>query len=155
MVAGDLSRVYEAIGILSARNSEVVALLKERVRPAKVADVGLIRKHIASLDSDSFAVREAALRELTEAGGSADGELRKALDAKPSLEVRKKLQSVLTFPGLETLRQLRAIQILEVIASSEARQFLQTLAAGAPEARLTQEAKASLKRLAKRTPIHP
>ena len=50
----------------------------------------------------------------------------------------------------EILRALRAVVVLEEIATPEARKVLQKLASGAPDARLTQEAKASLERLAKR-----
>ena len=45
---------------------------------------------------------------------------------------------------------MRAVAVLEDIANPEARELLQKLAEGAPEGRLTQEAKASLERLAKR-----
>jgi hypothetical protein len=45
---------------------------------------------------------------------------------------------------------VRAIEVLEHIGTPDANELLQTLATGAPEARLTQEAKASLERLAKR-----
>ena len=47
----------------------------------------------------------------------------------------------------EKLRLLRALTVLETVATPEARQVLQTLAGGMPEARLTQEAKAGLERL--------
>ena len=50
----------------------------------------------------------------------------------------------------KVLQQSRAVQLLEMLGSAEASQLLQELAQGAPEARLTQEAKASLERLAKR-----
>jgi hypothetical protein len=49
---------------------------------------------------------------------------------------------------VETLFRVRAIEALERMASSAAKQLLDSLAQGAPEARLTQEAKASLERLA-------
>jgi hypothetical protein len=45
----------------------------------------------------------------------------------------------------ETLRSLRAIEVLEHIATPEARQVLQELAEGAPNARLTPEAKQSMR----------
>jgi len=48
------------------------------------------------------------------------------------------------------LRALRATTVLEEVASPEARQLLETLAEGAPEACLTREAKASLARLGRR-----
>jgi hypothetical protein len=47
----------------------------------------------------------------------------------------------------EVLRVLRAVEVLERIATSEARRLLADFAAGAAAARLTEEAKASLKRL--------
>jgi hypothetical protein len=52
---------------------------------------------------------------------------------------------------LDLLRALRALEILECIGSQEAKAVLQIIAKGAPEARLTIEAKASLGRLEKRT----
>jgi hypothetical protein len=50
---------------------------------------------------------------------------------------------------LELMRMLRAIEVLEQVGSPEAREVLQNLADGAPEARLTREAKAAIARLAK------
>ena len=50
----------------------------------------------------------------------------------------------------EARRNLRAVGILENIATPEAKKLLETLATGAPEARLTQEAKASLDRVVRR-----
>jgi WD40 repeat protein len=49
----------------------------------------------------------------------------------------------------EEIRGIRAVEVLEHIGNADARQVLEKLAAGAPEAWLTQEAKASLERLAK------
>jgi hypothetical protein len=49
----------------------------------------------------------------------------------------------------QTLRSLRAIEVLEHLATPEARQVLQKLAEGAPNVRLTREAKAALARLEK------
>src|SRR2546422_803983 len=47
----------------------------------------------------------------------------------------------------ETMRGLRAVEVLERIGTPDAKAMLQTLAAGTPEARLTVEAQSSLKRL--------
>jgi hypothetical protein len=47
----------------------------------------------------------------------------------------------------EVLRSLRGVEMLERLGNDESRQVLQTISEGAPEARLTQDAKASLKRL--------
>jgi len=50
----------------------------------------------------------------------------------------------------EKIRTFRALEVLEHIGTGEAQDVLKTLAQGAPEARVTREAKASLDRLAKR-----
>ena len=50
----------------------------------------------------------------------------------------------------EAGHQQRALRALEQMGSLDARHLLQRLAQGAPEARLTLEAKASLERLSKR-----
>lgn len=89
-------------------------------------------------------------------GESAQVLLRKALANKPSAEARRRLEALLTrmpkpLPTGETLRQLRAPEVLELIGTPEARRVLQTLAQGAREAHLTEEARAALDRLAKRT----
>jgi hypothetical protein len=50
-------------------------------------------------------------------------------------------------PQPEQLRVLRALEILEQIGSPDARQVLETVAGGAPGGRITEDAKACLKRL--------
>jgi hypothetical protein len=50
----------------------------------------------------------------------------------------------------KALRAVRAIHVLELAGTAEAKEVLRTLAGGAPEAPVTQEARASLERLAKR-----
>ena len=86
--------------------------------------------------------------------------LRAALRSNPSAEVHRRLGDLLernkgktTAP--ELLRGVRAVEVLEHIATAEACDVLKKLAAGAPEARLTQEAKAAVDRLAKSTPAKP
>src|SRR5205823_5086816 len=101
-------------------------------------------------------VREGAAKELEAVGETAAGTLRAALGEKSSLEARRRVERLLeklrgpvTRP--ETLRALRAVAVLEDIGSAEARQILTTLTKGEPDARLTREAQATLKRLALRT----
>ncbi len=69
-----------------------------------------------------------------------------------SLETRRRLAQVLTNLSdrlsPETLRTIRAITVLEQIGTPEAKAVLETLARGAPGARETEEARASLERLA-------
>ena len=49
----------------------------------------------------------------------------------------------------EALRAVRGVQVLETIANPDAQKVLAVLAGGAAGARLTQEAQAALKRLAR------
>ena len=97
-------------------------------------------------------MREKAQEELQNLGDLAEPALRRTLDNKPTLEVRRRVQALLErlrgpVKGPELLQALRAVAVLEDIGTPKARRLLQELANGAPEARLTREARASLRRL--------
>ena len=82
------------------------------------------------------------------------------MKTKPSAEARRRAEEILARlskaePTGEALRALRAIEVLEHIGTPEASRVLETLAKGAPEARLTRDAKASLGRLARRPLAKP
>jgi hypothetical protein len=106
------------------------------------------------LNSEKFKVREQASKELRQLDDLAELALRKSLEEKPPLEMRLRVEALLnklvTRPlSFSELRQLRAVEVLEWAGILEARQLLEKLAQGAPAARLTKEANASLFRLAK------
>lgn len=105
---------------------------------------------IADLDSAEFAAREQATRELARRGEAVEGALRKLLEGRPSLEVRRRVEMLLEkLKGADRLRALRAIEVLEHLDTAQSRHLLEALAGGAPGACWTQEAKASLQRLSK------
>ncbi len=114
-------------------------------------DAPRIRRLIADLDSEQFTVREAAVKELEKLDDAAFALLRQALKNKPSLELRRRIEPLLSVPWLvqapEKLRQIRAVTVLEQSGDAEARKVLERLAGGAAEARQTREAKAALQRL--------
>jgi hypothetical protein len=106
------------------------------------------------LSSDRFAARKQASDELIRLSDLASAACRKALAGQPPLEVRRRLEAILEKhahdwhnPTGERLRTLRAIEVLETAGATEAGRVLETLAEGAPEARLTREARASVQRL--------
>jgi thioredoxin-like negative regulator of GroEL len=112
------------------------------------------------LDDDRFEVRERATKELTQLGELAVPTLRQTLQITRSAEVRWRIERLLQQfdkpgPTGEALRSLRAVAVLEHIGTAEAQEVLRTLANSAAEARLTQEAKASLERLTKRAAQRP
>jgi hypothetical protein len=152
----DAGRAQAAVWALIAAPEGAVALLRERLRPDRGVDPQRLRQLLADLDSAEFAVREAASRELGRLGGEVQPALRRALDRKPSPEARRRLNDLLALPpgtlraDPEVLRGLRAVQALEHIGTAAARRLLEDVAKGNAEARLTQEAKDTLGRLAHR-----
>jgi hypothetical protein len=84
-------------------------------------------------------------------GEQAAPALEKALASRPSLEARRRLRLLLRAlegtPSAEQLRQARAVQALEQAGTLDARTVLRRWAGGAPSARLTQDARAALRRL--------
>jgi hypothetical protein len=151
----DAGNAHRALGTLVAAPTDAVPLLSSRLKPALEPDAAKIARWIADLDSDQFAVRQAAAKELENVGPRVEPPIQKALQGKISLETRRRLEQVVKslpdVPDPNTVRLIRAIIVLERIGSTEARRILESLARGAPGARETEEAKASLIRLAQRT----
>jgi WD40 repeat protein len=150
----DAARACKAIGALAGSAEKAVPFLRERLRPATAKEQATIQRWVADLDRDEFEAREAAGRELTALGREAEPILLKALTANPSAEARVRIERVLSGGGMgrgpsESLRRSRAVWTLERIGNPAARALLEELASGVPEARLTDQAKASLGRLAR------
>jgi RNA polymerase sigma factor (sigma-70 family) len=159
-LAANSQKAFAARWALAGAPDRAVPLLRARLQPARPADATRLRRLLADLDSDRFAVREAAYKGLEAWGELAAPAFRQALKEKPSLEVSRRIEGLLeklrgpvTQP--ETLRVLRAVAVLEDIATPEARSVLEGLAQGAPAARLTQAAKAARERLARRDTLKP
>jgi hypothetical protein len=155
-------QAHQAIWTLTAAPKQSVPFLRARLKPAAVlATAGKIQQWIADLDSDKFAVRQAAKKELEKAGSQDQVKalLQKAVEGKVSLEVRRRLEQILNnLPDVvdsQTLHLARAVMVLEKIASPEARDILEALAGGAATARQTEEAQAALDCLARRAPRIP
>src|SRR5262249_7979152 len=113
-------KAHAAIWGLCAMPERAVNLLRARLRPASAVPVEKIRQRIAALDSNEFQRREAASAELAALGDRAHAALQAALNANPSVELRRRIEDLLVDPGripsAETLRHLRAVEVLEHIA---------------------------------------
>jgi WD40 repeat protein len=156
LAGADAGRAYAAVWRLAELPEETaVSFLRRYLRPAPEADPREVQKQIDALDSDTFAVREQAFKRLEGLGGAAVPALLRALAKGPPLEVRRRLEKLLAleagrpFPP-EVLRRLRALQVLERVASKGARRLLAELARGAAHAPETEEATAALERLSRR-----
>jgi RNA polymerase sigma factor (sigma-70 family) len=145
----------QALWDVSAVPREAVLFLRERLQPVPPPDPKAIAQLVLDLDSPVFAARRSASAELARLHRLAEPALRVALTGRPPGERKRRVQQLLeqleSAPSGELLRQLRAVEALEQIDTPPARQVLQALAAGASGALLTQQAEASLQRLAKRS----
>ncbi len=152
LAGADAARAYRAIATLAGSPGPAAAFLRDRLRPADRLDAARLPRLLAALESEHFAVRERATRELELAGEQAEGALREALRGRAAPETRRRLEIILKKVESRTLnpeelRALRAIEALELIGGPSARTILQALSRGAPGALRTREAKASRTRL--------
>jgi RNA polymerase sigma factor (sigma-70 family) len=154
----DAVKAYRAVWDMAASGDKSVSFLWTHLKPAPAADAGQIARWARDLDSDNFEARTRATQELEKLGDLAGPALRKLLAGQPSAETRKRATQLLGRLGPlsgERLRVERAVEALEHTASPEARRLLAALAAGAPEAGQTRQAKAALRRLERRPAAGP
>jgi WD40 repeat protein len=149
-LGGDAAQAYTGILMLAGDPAGTIAFLRERVRPVTAANEARLVRLVGDLDDPSFAVRNRAAQALTQLGPGAEPMLRRALKQPRSLEVRRTLERELERLVAGQRRAAHAVEVLELIGTSEARQVLEAMASGVPEARLTREAAASCRRLAGR-----
>ena len=147
----DAMTAFRAVATLRETPAETVAFLKDRLSPAKAVDPKSVERMLANLENDDFATREKAVKQLEALDAQVLGALRTALAKKPEADTRMWLKTLIekaegppTRP--DQLRELRAVEVLEYLATAEARALLEALAAGA-DARLTREASAAVRRL--------
>jgi RNA polymerase sigma factor (sigma-70 family) len=148
----DSTRVNPAMALLCNWPNRSVPLLSKHLRPATAADGKRIARLVADLDSDDFAARERATRELEKLAEQAEEALRRLLDGKPSPEARRRVERLLRrleapISEAARLREMRALEVLERCGTPDAVKLLETLAGGARGAWLTREAAASIARL--------
>jgi WD40 repeat protein len=155
----DREKAYPAYQKLMRSGKSTVDHFGKELAPTPAVNADRINRLVADLDNKEFAVRDKALIELTKLGDVTEPALRAALATSSSAELRRRAEALLEqldpvkMPSY--IRALRAVEILERLGTSDARKVLENLATGAPEVRLTKEAKASLERLAKRGPVAP
>jgi tricorn protease-like protein len=163
LIGQDGKRAYQVIRELGQVPEQSIPLFKKELDKLVAArpeiDPRQIEQYVAELDHQRYKVRERASEELARVGLAALPALRRALEGKPSLEQRRRIEFLLerlqpTNVPPEEMRWLRAIEVLETVGSKEARQLLQTLAKKAYQDRLVLEAKTSLERLTLR-PVTP
>jgi WD40 repeat protein len=145
----DAARAYKINRSMVGSPVSTVAFLAKNLHPAVPDQTPSL---VVALDAPSFAVRDSASKKLAELGLDAEPAIQAALERKPGLETRRRLEMLLDnirkrpIPA-DQLRLKRAIAVLEHIGTAEALHLLEVLAKGSPNAVITQEAKTSAERL--------
>lgn len=155
------STSYRAMATLVTSPQQTVPFLQKKLGNLRPASA-LVKEFVSDLDSERFDLRQKAMVELTAFGPAVLPMLRKLLNEKPSPEVRRRLELILAkldslgegSPSLQHFRGIRAIQILEYIGSSQARQVLDDLADQLNHP-LKDEAKTTVERLKNRRVHQP
>jgi RNA polymerase sigma factor (sigma-70 family) len=143
---------FQAQGHLLAAPAEAIRLIGKQVKPVEPPDPKRLAALLADLDSSDFAAREQASKGLAEMGRPALTALREAVRKTESAEVRKRATDLIqqiegqTMSARE-LREVRAVEVLAWIGTSEAKELLTGMAKGAASEQLTMAADAALKRL--------
>jgi WD40 repeat protein len=151
LASEDAEAAGEAVQMLARSPKSAVALFRRHVHAVSEQELtGLI----SDLDSSKFPVRTRAMARLSSMGRFIEPRLREELNRKPSLEVRRRLEEILAVvtgdrQPVAEVRVLRALEVLEMVATDAAKELLKELAGGAASCELTIEAKGVLERLSK------
>jgi WD40 repeat protein len=152
LASPDAALAYRSMKKLAASPRQATAFLAECLRPVRPATRERMTELLTRLESRQFAERERAVRELERLGDSAKGALLRARGARPSLELRQRLDRLLErLDGALKWRTLRAFEVLEWLDTANVRVVLKELAGGDDSSLLTREAKATLARLSRST----
>jgi hypothetical protein len=153
-LGGPTDSAYRVVWALMAHPARAVEVLTKRLQPDEGATDKEIRELIHNLSSGKFAQRDVAMRRLKQIGTRSLPALEQALKKAPDLETGRRIQELLktveTTLTPEALRDMRGLQILEMVGTPTARQLLGEIARGDAGAAKTRLAQAALERL-KRT----
>jgi Tol biopolymer transport system component len=142
---------HAVLANLAAFPTQSVPFLRERLKPAPMADSKRITELITALSSEDYNTRKKAIVELRKLGDRALPALRKAAEDGHSEILNVMLSRLDTERSDNNLqRALLAVEALERIGTAPARELLAELAKGSAESPLTQRVVAARDRLDKR-----
>jgi len=149
----DIRKAFAAMRLLTAVPDQTVPFLQERVQPVPPVDHARVSRWVDTLAGDSLVGQDKASTELAKLGDLIIPALRLAINERPPGPSRQRLEKHLerlTNAPLppETLRSLRAVQVLIRIKTPESCRVLRGLADGALNALLTSAAEAGVNQLA-------
>ena len=148
----DATTAHRAMRTLLNDPENTLAKLKQQLTKAPPTDETALRKLVVDLSSPVFPVRQTASKELLHTGRVAIPFLQEAIENNASLELTRRANELIRLLrphrlSGDSLQQVRAIELLEHLGTTEARRLMSELASGAPGDLRTEEAKASLQRM--------
>jgi WD40 repeat protein len=154
LAAADGAAALKAVRRLALAPEQALPFLRDSLRKQPVGDPDRLARLVADLDADAFEKREAAGAELSRQGRLAEPALRRVLREEPSAELRRRAEALLKNMANRlppaALQAVRALEVLELIASPDARKAIESLAKQSAGTPVAEEAKAALDRLARR-----
>jgi WD40 repeat protein len=154
LASEDAGIAYKSMWKLAGRPKETLAFLPSKIAGIGGVDRASIEKLVEDLRGDSFAKRQSATQELELCAGLARPFLLRALQEKPTLEMKARLEKIVEKAGYpwrgisrDRLRGLRAVEVLETIGSQESRLALERLSREASDVGLAGEALNAVARL--------
>jgi hypothetical protein len=148
----DATVAEHTASLLRGSPGKALTLLESRLAPTPPVEAARLQRLLAELDHRRYPVRREAACELTTLGSAVIPALRQSLRQGPSLEVRRRIETILDLIDEAPLtpderRAVRAIEVLEQLGTAEARRLLRGLSEGAPGAQQTDSARSALRRL--------
>ena len=149
----DAAVAYAAVLELTRRPEQAIGLIMRNLDVKDVApDSGKARRWITELSDASFRVRQDAQSRLAAMGAAAAPAMREALGGELTEDARHRIELLLgalqtnadTSPA--AIRDIRAIEALELMCTEQSQAALAALAEGDPDRRVTRLAKGALSR---------
>jgi WD40 repeat protein len=152
LASADGTKAYKALFLLAQVPTQTVSFLQRQLCPALAPNPEKVQQLVMDLGNEQFSVRNNATLQLETLAEVVEGVLRNAITKNPPLEAQQRIGALLSklkgpVTSPKKMQIVRAVEVLELIGSPEAQRVLESLAGGAPGARETEEAKASLERV--------
>ncbi len=153
----DAEQACRILGRLMRSPEISAAFLKRRLLSRKGMGSARLRAWIAELDDADFHKRETASRELAKHLPTAEPLLKECLTNKPSLEMRRRIENLMCLMesqslSAETIRDLRALEVLERFGLAAIEDIARELAEGNYDPHIVVAAKEARQRLKMRVP---
>jgi hypothetical protein len=143
-------KAFAAVRLLSLGSESTVNLLAKQIAAKKPLAEESVEKWIRGLEAEEFLTRERAAKELRNHGQQVEKALRQALKGNLSSDAARRIEELLKAIEKRELspemkHEIRAVEILKLIATPEAKALLKQWANGAPDTVLTRAASEAIR----------